>query len=420
MTSQIVTREDCQIVVKNHLKRELFQITDYQTGQFFDEVNGFLGEHLFLTINVLLEGKIQTLRFFLKKFPSTHPLQSEFLRSMNGWQREIYCFQTFLPTIKQTLPDYQLDFVPECFLGKPDDVLVFEDLTLRNYDLPRQANLNLLDNEHICLALASLAKFHAGSLAYEEYQSKRLGEPFRLFTGQEQLVKEPLLRRENGFLGYDFFKAAMKGLKALIGKVHPKNQVALEEVQQKFDTLAAKALALMCPQTTFRNVLAHGDLWAKNVMFQYEGHKPIKAVLVDFQLIRYHVPAHDVLMFLALTTNRQVRQEKFHFYLKFYHDALAKELERVNIDATSIGMSYEQFQKSVSFIMPEIKIHGALLRLQQCGNKDFYKKLVTDKEAYKNFIFVDKAPFALELFETDANFRTLLSEAVEEIIEAAL
>ncbi|XP_066246236.1 uncharacterized protein [Euwallacea similis] len=422
MDGEIISRESCKKVVKEYLDIEDFEICDVKIEQFFDEVNGFLGEHLLLLIDIRIRDENKVLRFFTKRFPFGHVMQSDFLISMNGWQREIYFYEIFLKNLHKTIPGFCIDFVPKYLLGIPNDIIVFEDLTLKNYDLPRQTSLNLLNNKHICLVLEALAKLHASSLAYEEYKSREHGEHFRLFSGDEDFIKEPLIRKEEGFLGHDFYNAAIKGLRALISKVYKNNLIPLEEVHQKFDILAEHALELMTPQNIFRNVLAHGDLWAKNVMFQYEGEsdEPQHVLLVDFQLPRYHIPAHDVLLFISLTTNKEMRKRYFHFFLKHYHNALSEQLNYVGIKTDDIGLSYDEFLKSVSYIIPEVKIQGPLQRLQQCGNKNFYKNLLNDKEAFKMFIFGDKTPFALELFETDDNFRILLTEAIEEIIEVAL
>jgi len=338
----VLTAEDCFTIVKKYLNRTDFSVKNVIVKPFFDEVNGFLGEHLLLLIEVEIEQQSKTLRFFAKKFPDDHAMQKDYLLSMQGWQREIFFFENFLKQIELTVPDFVIDFVPECLLGKPNNIVVFEDLTLKNYSMPRQDSLNLLNNEHICLVLKTLAKLHAGTLALEEYTSRKNGKPFRMFTGEEDLVKEPLIRKEKGFLGWDFYNAGTKGLKALISKVYNKEVKPLGSVLQKFDLLADQGLELMIPQKHFRNVLAHGDLWAKNVMFQYEGQSnvPLKVLLVDFQLQRYHVPAHDVLLFISLTTNQEVRKRYFHYFLKYYHQAISEELSKVNITADEIGTPF--------------------------------------------------------------------------------
>ncbi|XP_030766660.1 uncharacterized protein LOC115890540 [Sitophilus oryzae] len=421
MASEILSTTDCETIVKNYLNRNDFEVMWYNLKPFFSEVNGFLGEHLLLLIDVKIKERTTTLRFFTKRFPFEHPMQSQYLNSMQGWQREIYFFETFLPNLERTLPGYSLDFVPRYLLGKPNDIIVFEDLTLRNFDLPRKPSLNLLDNQHICLAIKALAKYHAGSLAYEEYKSRELGKPYRLYSGEEELIKEPLIRKEEGFLGYDWFKAGVSGLRALINRVY-KGEKPLEEVNAKFEILVEKALQLMFPHSNFRNVLAHGDLWAKNIMYQYEGDssEPINVLLVDFQLQRYNVPIHDVLLFISLTTNRETKQKYFTFYLNYYYKEICNQLQSLNVSPEEVSMAYDEFLGSVTFIMPEIKIQGALQRLQQCGNKDFYTKLLGNKEEFIKFVFGDKTPFALELFDTDDNFRGLLTEAVEEVIESCL
>ncbi|XP_076270181.1 uncharacterized protein LOC143202489 [Rhynchophorus ferrugineus] len=420
--TDVLSLEDYHTVVRHYLDIENFVVINYVVKPFFSEVNGFLGEHLLLEVTVRIDERERTLRFFAKRFPFGHRMQSRFLESMHGWQREIYFFEKLIPALRDTLPNYEVDFLPRYFLGRPNSFIVFEDLTLRNYDLPRQANLNMLDNQHICLALKSLAKYHAGYLAYEEHMSRKSGGTFRLFTGREEMVLEPLLRKQEGFLGYDWFKAGVKGLRALIGRVYSGPSSGLEKVEEKYNVLVEKALQLLFPHDHFRCVLTHGDMWGKNIMYQYDGDgtDPLNAVLVDFQLQRYNVPIHDVLLFVSLTTDRSTRQKYFHFYLRTYHQALCNELASQDVTPEQVSMTYDDLLKSVNFIMPEIQIQGPLQRLQQCGNKDFFRNLLQDKEQYIKYIFDDKTPFALELFDTDANFKQVLTEAVEDVIEASL
>lgn len=411
-------------MLKNYFGSDDFELVSYDVTPFSSEANGFLSVRLLLQTHVIYRKTNKNLRFFIKRYPFGQELHTKFLDQMHGWQRECYLYTTFLEKLTKVFPEYVADFAPKCFLGNSDNI-VLEDLTIKNYDLAR-IPLTLLDNDHICLIMKALAKYHAGSLAYEEYLSKQQGKTCKLFTGKEDLIKEPVFRRgEDDFLGNKWFVATMKGLRVIINKLHDSTDVPIEMVQEKLTRLSEKALESMRPQTKFRNVLGHGDLWVKNVMYQYEGSsknltKPIHAVMVDFQFIRYHLPVQDMLFFLYFGTSQAIRQKFFHYYIKYYHDTLAKELQKLNIDVDQISLSFEDFLKSVSYMMPLYKVHGALYKIAHCVSQEFWAKNMQDEAAFMKFNFGDKSEFVLDIFETDENYRNITTEAAEEIIESSL
>lgn len=79
------------------------------------------------------------------------------------------------------------------------------------------------------------------------------------------------------------------------------------------------------------NVLNHGDSWCNNFMFQYndEGQRD-NTLLVDFQLVQYGSPAHDLLYFLLSSVQQEIRLKEFDFFIKFYHTELSENLRFLN------------------------------------------------------------------------------------------
>lgn len=55
-------------------------------------------------------------------------------------------------------------------------------------------------------------------------------------------------------------------------------------------------------------------------------HSPIKAMMFDFQTLRYASPMIDLAVFLANSTGTDVRSTHFSFILKTYHEEVIKTL----------------------------------------------------------------------------------------------
>ncbi|KAF6212446.1 hypothetical protein GE061_012969, partial [Apolygus lucorum] len=77
---------------------------------------------------------------------------------------------------------------------------------------------------------------------------------------------------------------------------HRKNVLETKnEVKTNVKNLLASNPSLLSPSKTFRNALAHADLWTNNIMFQYDSSKVITdCILVDYQLVGYCPPSVDV------------------------------------------------------------------------------------------------------------------------------
>lgn len=411
------TLNDCEQVIKANFPFNSPPVAAFKIKPYSNEVNGFLGEHLTVHINVRQNGKIVTKSYFAKQFPFQHALQSEYLLENHGFRREAAIFSVLLPNYAKYVPNYSVNFVPHFFYNKSNELLVFEDLRATGYKIANKPSLNLLDLEHIQLTLKALAEFHAGSLLYEHYKGLELGRPFSIEEEMKEFLIEPLIT-ENYTMARDFCYASLKGLTALVDLI-PNLKLEPEEFKRKLDELLKRSFEIMKERKKFKSVVCHGDMWAKNVLYKYDNNVPLHCKLVDFQLIRYFPPAHDVLLFLYITTSAEMRQHHFHWLLKYYHNCLGAVVRKSGVDIEHL-LSYEEFKLSVAFILPEIKLQHAIQLSVQAGSPRFLKDLLQKDEDFKKFIFADRAPFAVELFKNDDRFKYLLSKSLKECEEIIL
>lgn len=371
-----------------------------------------MGDHF--SIRVKLNDFPDELRFFAKRFPYQHELQSQYALSLGAFGNEITTYSTIFEEFKK-IEGHDGSFPPRYYFGRDNDVLVFEDLSVKGFELTREKNLNDLSLEHVKLPLPLLAKYHAGSIALEHLKSKKLGRKYTLLEDYGNVMQEPLFRKDENFLGYHWFKASLKGILALADLVEQKH-LPPQDFKRGLIKLADDVFEILKPKEKFINVLSHGDMWAKNVMYKYKNNAPVDCKLVDFQLQRYAPPAHDVLQWIYMTTTPKIRRKHLQEYLEYYHKCLRNELKNMNLDIEALLPLYA-FEETVQHVLPQIKLQTAYFYSFQGANAEFHKNLVKNFADFKKFVFGDRSPFTKQLFESDENYKQLMTRALDELAE---
>ncbi|KAF4518071.1 hypothetical protein B566_EDAN009614 [Ephemera danica] len=200
------------------------------------------------------------------KRPTTIPQQLEMMGGNDLFLREVAFFRDAVPILSKRSP--QLPLV-KCLYSQ-DTTLIMEDLSEAGYSsiLPdiREFGGSHITMPHVRLAVRSLARLHAASLAMA---MKKFMDP--VTSGKHA---DWLQQPENCFNGISKFARFVPG------------QV---------------------------NVLCHGDFHANNMMFRHdEQGNPTEVKLVDLQMFRYAPPSRDLLYFLYSSTSQEFRQQHEH------------------------------------------------------------------------------------------------------------
>ncbi|KAG8304620.1 hypothetical protein J6590_089213 [Homalodisca vitripennis] len=222
-------------------------------------------------------------------------------------QKEFRHHKELLPKMMKKV---NFAFAPQTFYSTVEKVVVMEDLKIDYHIIARNVQL---DFEHCKLVLATLAKYHASSVAlYKE--NKELIE----FVGKEVFFPEGGPLRQWVELGTRTLGESLQkqGYKEYA-------DVFLSRADNIWDLLVES----MKPQPGHLNVLNHGDLWLFNLFFKYnEAKEPVEVKFIDYQASRYTLPVMDLVYLIYGSAQPDVREhrqiELYNHYLEVFNGTL--------------------------------------------------------------------------------------------------
>ncbi|KAL5274238.1 hypothetical protein ACFFRR_000788 [Megaselia abdita] len=246
---------------------------------------------------------------------------AQMIADMGIFDKEIEVYEKLLPAFEELYSSKGINvtFGPKSYkLSKqpPTDTIVMEDLKQREF--VNANRLEGLDTDHVESVLKLIAKFHAASAVYYE-----INGPYheRFNNG----VFDPAKREE--------FTHIYAPMLDVMSNAFSKNIEAkyTEKMFKDADTMLDRNFECARIKDEDFNVLNHGDSWCNNFMFSYSDQGERKdTLLVDFQLVKYGSPAHDLLYFLLSSVQNDIRLTKFDYFIKFYHDELSRNLTILN------------------------------------------------------------------------------------------
>ncbi|KFB39698.1 hypothetical protein ZHAS_00007261 [Anopheles sinensis] len=276
-----LSEDDIEAVVKSYIKDKRnrvngkFRLVSYQVRRLSEEPVGYLGDHYILDVNLREKmvhyspeeeeeyAEEEYISFFLKVLPENVPKLADYIKEMGCFRKEILLYKHLIPRLQDVMIGTRA-FVPTAYYTKEERMVVFENLKTDGYSIV-QGTKNLLDFEHLKVALQAVAKLHASSLILEE----RSGAPIpKLFVGylneNAYVYDDDHVRKAN-------LENAIYVLSEMIKRIDVyASSERLDEILTKFADVVRKIYDFSKPSEVFRNVLNHGDLWSNNVMFRYE------------------------------------------------------------------------------------------------------------------------------------------------------
>lgn len=297
-----------------------------------------------------------------------------------------------------------------------DDALIFEDLSALQYKL--RDRHNKFDKQHVLQALQTLARFHSSSIIFEEKKSKELQRRYRINEEYEQYLGKGGYTKDNSW----FIQCRTGALEAVKAFSKYKHNIALmDNFDSKWCDVFDSALSLCDASSEYRNVICHRDLWNNNILFHYKTvndntMEPDDCVLVDFQAARCMPPAGDIMQLLHCNLDPQFRKDHLNEFLNYYYEELKIILWDNKINIHDIMTKYSFLMSAEEQDKWGIITHACLVQVFWLDD-DLTTKYFGDSVKFHNIMSENKASFIKLMIEKDDNYKQMLLNVFEEIIE---
>ncbi|XP_034952429.1 uncharacterized protein [Chelonus insularis] len=406
----VLDSDECNEIVQKKLVQDCME--DYSLISYeiipLDSTTGYMGEYFTLKAIVGRKTNLsdkKTLQFFAKLPPLTDSPLQNFNLEQGSFKKEIDLYTKVFPQLLTGEMDFN---IPRCILGLDDNLIVLEDMSTQGYKMTDK--FTPFDFDHCKIMMSTLAKFHAKSLIFEEVHKKNLNNEF------SYCLHETLWPTQDG-LAKKTFHAAVKGVISMIDLIPGLKGLKKSQLKKKFIELSTHHAENLKPSKHHRNVICHGDLWANNILFQYDNQeKPISCCLIDFQLARYNPPAHDVMCFLNFTTTRELRKNCSLELYKIYYDQLIQSLKNAKLQNLGI-ISWEDFNISLKDLRLTHLLHGILNLNVMILHPKILGEYFTNPKLLEEALYVDRTPLICAQFRTIKEYRERMIEIIFELHE---
>lgn len=388
---------ECEEIVKKATRGEenvkrIEKVTIEQFGNFL----GYLGEYYRLKIVACTseDDSLSEFQFFVKSLP-IKDLRSRRSMLINSgiFLKEVRIYKEILSAFSEI--DGNRDFWrPTTYLLR-DDLLVFDDLSLKNYKV-LDDNQHDLSKKHIEAILKSFASFHACSIIFEKNEKISIDEKFHEILFETSVDDIP------------WFHAGLE----VTRQVALKNALISESESEDFyESLFSTIKIMESNPFHIPSVLCHRDIWKNNLMFT---SNPIHCVIIDYQTARYLPLSVDVCMVIFCSAQRDHYEKLVDHYVSTYYSLLSNKLKEFNFDINTI-MSRENLIKSCEHHKNFAIVYNCLIIMLTRVPQEFFQGF--EEQDFRDFGDGDRYRLVSKFMEKDSKFSELLIDAVKAVVE---
>ncbi|XP_017782879.1 PREDICTED: uncharacterized protein LOC108567118 [Nicrophorus vespilloides] len=319
------------------------------------------------------ENEDETVNLVAKLCPPT-----EFIKKMFNipitYKKEVGFYSTVIPTLQQFQIERgikkPIDFFPKYFGSRinlngfsevdDDACLLLENIKVKGFDIvDRLQGFDIQSAEYI---IKDLATFHAVPIALKMIKPDVFAKKVLPYLGKH--MEADTISEE---MNQSMMKSIIEGTEKNNECAKYKSRV-LAAMKRNSENFVNQTITVQEPFAT----IVHSDYWVNNTMLKFENGRPIANAIVDFQLIVYGNPAHDLLFFIYSSLNNHIIDENYQRLVDLYYDTFIRVLEDLKVDTTPFG--YDVFLKQIEFAATELQFYHIMFML---------KPIFTDKKKVK-------------------------------------
>ncbi|KAK5642399.1 hypothetical protein RI129_008566 [Pyrocoelia pectoralis] len=258
------------------------------------------------------------------------------------YQREIFVYKEllseFLKIQREKTLTRSFQSFPKVYLTSSvnlQEALLMENMKKKGF---KHINHRVgIDYPHALLVMKELGKFHALSYAMRDQKPE-------IFNRWADNCKECFFSNN---LRYTAIKATINLTKAVMNSFPPNEHEDERKALEKFANVLPtvyKNIFIIKEDDKKYAVINHGDIEIRNLLFKYgdpgNTEIPTELSMLDWQLARFASPALDILFFIFINTDKDLRDRYYMQLIESYYQSLSDFLEKLGTDFAT-ALPYE-------------------------------------------------------------------------------
>ncbi|KAK5642404.1 hypothetical protein RI129_008571 [Pyrocoelia pectoralis] len=329
LCNHIAIEDRLRSMVKNTFKDFLYEYT-VEISKATKSGDGFLG----LIYGVIIDGYdafgnslkyqlILKLAPFQVAFRNVVPVREVY-------EREIFIYNEIIPKFREIQESKKLAIIfqpyPKFYTFSMDNFeegLVMDDVRSKGFKIGDHRAV--LDYPHALLIMRELGKFHALSYAIRDQRPE-------IFKSWESKCKDCFF---NSSMGRPILSSVLSLGRAVLNSYDSHTNAKeilvfgnfLKNLPNVFNTILSPELAENYA------VINHGDVEMRNILFKYanpdEPNIPTELCMIDWQLSRLGSPALDILFFILMCSEKELRERYYTNLIQEYYQSLSMFLRQL-------------------------------------------------------------------------------------------
>lgn len=248
--------------------------------------------------------------------------------------------------INETYKYGEHGLVPKHYSSPNPHCVVLEDLSASDYVMVNRHNL--LDLEHCQHYIKAKAKLNALSVAVHRTNPKIIESLAQISQKQTEQMKTIMKRiLEMCFACMTLYLEDKPDFKEYLDILKEANENGnMWEMYEEADMLSSNAPL---------KALVQLDPWCTNMMFKYNSLGKVENVkLLDFQSIAFTSPVKELVTFMSVSPNLDVRKTKLNSLYHLYCDELNKNLEELKCPER---LNFEEMKAEIVSMSPIVMMN---------------------------------------------------------------